>query len=59
MSIETLNLVLSIGASLATILSLLWNRSNSKKIKNLANNIKSGDNSVNNSGNKNSINYAK
>jgi len=59
MSIDTLNLILGIGASIFTIISLIWNFNNSIKIKKLNNTINSGSNSVNNIGSKNKTNYGK
>lgn len=59
MSIETLNLILGIGASILTIISLLWNHSNSNKIKRFNNTINGGSNSVNNIGSKNKTKYVK
>lgn len=53
---EQLNLILGIAASIMSIISVVWNASNTKKINNIQQSIKAGDNSVNTIGNKNKIN---
>jgi len=53
---ETIELVLSIVASIASITAVVMSVSNKKEINKIKGKIKSGDNSVNTVGNQNRIN---
>lgn len=55
-NMETIELVLSIVASIASITAVVMSVSNKKEINKIKGKIKSGDNSVNTVGNQNRIN---
>ena len=52
---ETVNLILSIAASVLSIISVIWSRNNSKSIRKLSQNVTIGDNTSGNVGNNNRI----